>query len=263
MLRKIEKKITKEYGIIGNPLCHSLSPKFFNDKFTELEIPSEYLKFEIDNIEEFPKIIKDHPLLVGLNVTIPYKQAIIPYLDELDSHAKAMGAVNVVKVERREDGSSFLKGYNTDWYGFTESFRPMLQVFHHQALILGTGGASKAIAYALDQLGISYKFVSRKPIEGGFTYDDLTEEIIRNYTIIINTSPVGTFPNVKECPNIPYHCISNRHVVYDLIYNPIQTLFLRQAETCGAVISNGWQMFVNQAIKSYEIWEGIKLTHKN
>jgi shikimate dehydrogenase len=257
MLRKINKNVTKQYGIIGNPLCHSLSPNFFNERFTQKNIRSEYLKFEIESIAEFPNIIKEHPMLVALNVTIPYKQAVIPYLDELDEHAKAMGAVNVVKVETREDGSKYLKGYNSDWYGFTESFKPLINETHKNALILGTGGASKAIAYSLDRMGIAYKFVSRKPIDGGFTYEDLTEEVIKNYTIIINTSPVGTFPNVKECPNLPYNCITDRHVVYDLIYNPIETLFLRQAETCGAAIQNGWQMFVNQALKSYEIWEGV------
>ncbi len=258
MLRKINKNVTKQYGIIGNPLCHSLSPNFFNERFTQKNIRSEYLKFEIESIAEFPNIIKGHPMLVGLNVTIPYKQSVIPYLDELDEHAKAMGAVNVVKVETREDGSKYLKGYNSDWYGFTESFKPLINETHKNALILGTGGASKAIAYSLDRMGIAYKFVSRKPIEGGFTYEDLTEEVIKNYTILINTSPVGTFPNVKECPNIPYHCITRNHVVYDLIYNPIETMFLRQAETCGATIQNGWPMFVNQALKSYEIWEGVK-----
>ncbi len=258
MLRKINKNVTKQYGIIGNPLCHSLSPNFFNERFTQKNIRSEYLKFEIESIAEFPNIIKEHPMLVGLNVTIPYKQSVIPYLDELDEHAKAMGAVNVVKVETREDGSKYLKGYNSDWYGFTESFKPLINETHKNALILGTGGASKAIAYSLDRMGIAYKFVSRKPIEGGFTYEDLTEEVIKNYTILINTSPVGTFPNVKECPNIPYHCITRNHVVYDLIYNPIETMFLRQAETCGATIQNGWPMFVNQALKSYEIWEGVK-----
>jgi shikimate dehydrogenase len=257
MLRKISKNVTKQYGIIGNPLCHSLSPKFFNERFAQKNIASEYLKFEISSIEEFPNIIKENPMLVGLNVTIPYKQAVIPYLDELDEHAKAMGAVNVVKVETREDGSKFLKGYNTDWYGFTASIKPILKENHKKALILGTGGASKAIAYSLDLLGISYKFVSRKASEGNFTYGDLTDEIIKEHTVLINTSPVGTFPNVKECPNIPYHCITREHVVYDLIYNPIETLYLRQAETCGATIQNGWPMFVNQALKSYEIWEGV------
>ena len=257
MLRKINKNVTKQYGIIGNPLCHSLSPNFFNERFTQKNIRSEYLKFEIESIAEFPNIIKEHPMLVGLNVTIPYKQAVIPYLDELDEHAKAMGAVNVVKVETREDGSKYLKGYNSDWYGFTESFKPLINETHKNALILGTGGASKAIAYSLELLDITYKFVSRKPIENGLTYDDLTEEVMNAHTIIINTSPVGTFPNVKECPNIPYHCITRNHVVYDLIYNPIETMFLRQAETCGAAIQNGWKMFVNQALKSYEIWEGV------
>lgn len=258
MLRKIEKNITKQYGIIGNPLCHSLSPQFFNERFAQKNIASEYLKFEISSIEEFPNIIKEHPMLVGLNVTIPYKQVVIPYLDELDEHAKAMGAVNVVKVETREDGTKYLKGYNTDWYGFTASIKPILKENHKKALILGTGGASKAIAYSLDLLGISYKFVSRKASEGNFTYGDLTDEIIKEHTVLINTSPVGTFPNVKECPNIPYHCITREHVVYDLIYNPIETLYLRQAETCGATIQNGWPMFVNQALKSYEIWEGVR-----
>ena len=258
MLRKINKHITKQYGIIGNPLCHSLSPKFFNERFTEKNIPSEYVKFEISSIEEFPNIIKGNPMLVGLNVTIPYKQAVIPYLDELDEHASAMGAVNVVKVETREDGSKYLKGYNTDWYGFTESFKPLINDTHKKALILGTGGASKAIAYSLELLGISYKFISRSKVENGLTYDELTDEIIKEHTVLINTSPVGTFPNVKECPNIPYHCITRDHVVYDLTYNPIETLYLRQAETCGATISNGWKMFVNQALKSYEIWEGIR-----
>ena len=257
MLRKIEKNITKQYGIVGNPLCHSLSPTFFNERFAQKNIPSEYVKFEIESIEEFPNIIKEHPMLVGLNVTIPYKQAVIPYLDELDEHAKAMGAVNVVKVETREDGTKYLKGYNTDWYGFTASIKPILKENHKKALIFGTGGASKAIAYSLDLLGISYKFVSRKASEGNFTYGDLTDEIIKEHTVLINTSPVGTFPNVKECPNIPYHCITREHVVYDLIYNPIETLYLRQAETCGATIQNGWPMFVNQALKSYEIWEGV------
>mgnify|MGYP002519928178 FL=1 len=257
MLRKINKNVTKQYGIIGNPLCHSLSPTFFNERFAQKNIHSEYLKFEIESIAEFPKIIKEHPMLVGLNVTIPYKQAVIPYLDELDEHAKAMGAVNVVKVETREDGSKYLKGYNTDWYGFTASFKPLINDTHKKALVLGTGGASKAIAYSLELLGISYKFVSRSASEDNYTYDDLTEEVMKEHTVLINTSPVGTFPNVKECPNIPYHCITREHVVYDLIYNPIETMFLRQAETCGATIQNGWPMFVNQALKSYEIWEGV------
>ena len=257
MLRKTSKQITKQYGIIGNPLCHSLSPKFFNERFAEKNIASEYLKFEIESIEEFPNIIKEHPMLVGLNVTIPYKQAVIPYLDELSEDAKAMGAVNVVKVETREDGSKYLKGYNTDWYGFTESFKPLINDSHKKALVLGTGGASKAIAYSLEKLGIEYKLVSRTRRENGLCYEDITDDIMKEHTVLINTSPVGTFPNVKECPNIPYQHITANHVVYDLIYNPIETLFLRQAETCGARISNGWLMFVNQALKSYEIWEGI------
>ena len=246
------------YGLVGKKLGHSFSKDYFTKKFSKLNLDYSYQNIELENISDIIPFIKENKNLKGFNVTVPYKEEIIPYLDELDEHAKAMGAVNVVKVGTREDGSKYLKGYNSDWYGFTESFKPLINETHKNALILGTGGASKAIAYSLELLGISYKFVSRKPIENGLTYDDLTEEVMNAHTIIINTSPVGTFPNVKECPNIPYHCIKKEHVVYDLIYNPIKTMFLRQSETCGATIQNGWPMFVNQALKSYEIWEGIR-----
>jgi shikimate dehydrogenase len=247
----------KLYGIIGYPLAQSASPAFFNNKFDTEGIDARYIPFEIESTDELPRIIEQHPELCGFNVTIPHKVNVMQHLAGISDEAKAINAVNVVKVETREDGSKYLKGYNTDWYGFTASFKPLINDTHKKALVLGTGGASKAIAYSLELLGISYKFVSRSASEDNYTYDDLTEEVMKEHTVLINTSPVGTFPNVKECPNIPYHCITREHVVYDLIYNPIETMFLRQAETCGATIQNGWPMFVNQALKSYEIWEGV------
>ena len=256
-----KKIITKEYGIIGHPLVHSYSPTFFNQKFAEKGIKSQYSAFDIDSIEQFPDIVSSHPLMRGFNVTIPYKQAVMPYLNEIDNNAKAIGAVNVVKVEQR-DGKPYLTGYNSDWYGFTQSIQPLLQPWHTKALVLGTGGASKGIVYALQQMGISYTFVSRAAQEGMLTYEDLSAEVMQAHSIIINTTPVGTFPHTKECPNIPYELITEKHLVYDLIYNPIRTLFLHQAETKGATICNGWSMFVHQALRSYEIWESIQWTHE-
>ncbi len=258
---KTQKIITKEYGIIGHPLVHSYSPTFFNEKFVQKGIKSQYLAFDIDSIEQFPAIVKEHPLMRGFNVTIPYKQAVMPYLNEVDPNALAIGAVNVVKVEQKE-GKPYLTGYNSDWYGFTQSIKPLLQPWHTKALVLGTGGASKAITYALQQLGIEYVLVSRTPKEGYISYQDLDAATLQAYTIIINTTPVGTFPHTKECPNIPYELITEKHLVYDLIYNPIRTLFLQQAETKGATTCNGWAMFVHQALRSYQIWEGVEWTHE-
>lgn len=256
-----KKIITKQYGIIGHPLAHSYSPTFFNEKFAQKGIKSEYKAFDIASIQAFPTIVQEHPLMRGFNVTIPYKQAVMPYLNEIDANAADIGAVNVVKVEEK-DGKPYLTGYNSDWYGFTRSLQPLLKPWHTKALVLGTGGASKAIIYALTQLGIEYKLASRTPREGQFSYQDITPAVMQEYTIIINTTPVGTFPNTKECPNIPYEYITDRHLVFDLIYNPIRTLFLQQAEMKGATIRNGWEMFVYQALRSYQIWEGVEWTHQ-
>ncbi|MED9995448.1 MAG: shikimate dehydrogenase [Paludibacteraceae bacterium] len=258
---KTEKIITKEYGIIGNPLSHSYSPTFFNEKFVQKGIKSAYHAFDIASIEGFLPIVEQRPLMRGFNVTIPYKQEVMPYLHQIDSNAQAIGAVNVVKVETK-DGKPYLTGYNTDWYGFTRSIQPLLKPWHTKALVLGTGGASKAITYALTQLGITYKLASRTPKDGQFSYQDITPAIMEEYTIIINTTPVGMFPNIKECPNIPYQYITNKHLAFDLTYNPIRTLFLQQAEMKGATIRNGWEMFVYQALRSYQIWEGVEWTHR-
>lgn len=247
----------KQYGVIGNPLHHSYSKAYFNEKFQEQAIDARYDNYLLPTIKDVMTILNDTPNLCGLNVTIPYKEQVMEYLDETDDEAKEIGAVNVIKITEK-NGKRFLKGYNSDWFGFTEAIKPFLKPHHTHALILGTGGASKGILYALKKLKINTQFVSRDPSKG-LTYKQLTKEILQQYTIIVNTTPVGTFPEVKHCPPIPYHFLTDKHLVYDLIYNPIRTLFLHQAETRGATTCNGWQMFLNQAHKAYVIWEGKDL----
>lgn len=250
----------KLYGIIGNTLRHSYSKEFFNEKFGEQNIVANYENFLLPSIDSLKAILKCNPNLQGLNVTIPFKQAVFGYLDEVDPIAQEIGAVNVIKITNI-DGKSYLKGFNTDWYGFSESISPYLKKHHTDALILGTGGASKAVAFALKKLNINSTFVSRDKNKA-LTYNELTEEIVKKNKIIINTTPVGTFPKVKECPPFPYQYIDSKHLVYDLIYNPIRSLFLQQSETRGATIVNGWTMLVNQAFESYKIWEGKPLLPK-
>lgn len=247
----------KQYGVIGNPLHHSYSKAYFNEKFQEQAIDARYDNYLLPTIKDVMKVLNDTPNLCGLNVTIPYKEQVMEYLDEIDDEAKEIGAVNVIKITEK-NGKRFLKGYNSDWFGFTEAIKPFVKPHHTHALILGTGGASKGILYALKKLKINTQFVSRDPSKG-LTYKQLTKEILQQYTIIVNTTPVGTFPEVKHCPPIPYHFLTDKHLVYDLIYNPIRTLFLHQAETRGATTCNGWQMFINQAHKAYVIWEGKDL----
>ena len=247
----------KQYGVIGNPLHHSYSKAYFNEKFQEQAIDARYDNYLLPTIKDVMKVLNDTPNLCGLNVTIPYKEQVMEYLDEIDDEAKEIGAVNVIKITEK-NGKRFLKGYNSDWFGFSEAIKPFLKPHHTHALILGTGGASKGILYALKKLKINTQFVSRDPSKG-LTYKQLTKEILQQYTIIVNTTPVGTFPEVKHCPPIPYHFLTDKHLVYDLIYNPIRTLFLHQAETRGATTCNGWQMFLNQAHKAYVIWEGKDL----
>lgn len=239
------------FGLIGKNISYSFSKRHFTSKFEIEDIAYSYDNFDIDDISKFPDIIKQHPELLGLNVTIPYKQSIIPYLDELDDISKEIGAVNTIKI----DAFGKLKGYNTDYYGFEKSFQPLLKPNHRRALILGTGGASKGVVFGLRNLRIPYDFVSRQAQDGAmFTYDDLTETIIKSYQIIINCTPVGTYPNVNECPDIPYDGITEDYLLYDLIYNPIQTKFLICGEIKGASISNGSKMLELQAEKSWEIW---------
>ncbi|MEO6348487.1 MAG: shikimate dehydrogenase, partial [Aquaticitalea sp.] len=227
------------------------SKKHFTAKFESEELDYAYENFDIDDISQFPSILKKNPELLGLNVTIPYKESIISYLDELDAVAKEIGAVNTIKI----DSSGILKGYNTDYYGFEKSIKPLLKSNHKRALILGTGGASKGVVFGLKDLDIPFDFVSRQHRgDAKFSYDELSESIIESYQIIINCTPVGTYPNVNECPDIPYDAINKEHLLYDLIYNPIQTKFLICGEIKGATISNGFRMLELQAEKSWDIW---------
>lgn len=244
----------KTFGLIGYPLKHSFSYRFFGDKFTNEGIDAQYSNFELENIGLLPQIIKENPELAGLNVTIPYKEQVIPFLDELDSTAKAIGAVNVIKITR--DGDKIhLKGFNSDLIGFQNSISPLIDSsIHTKALILGTGGASKAVEYGLKDLGIETKYVSRSPKNGIITYQELTQELLAEYKVIVNASPVGTFPNVDECPNIPYQYLNSDHLLYDLVYNPPITKFLELGAKQGAKTKNGSEMLQLQAIAAWDIW---------
>lgn len=241
------------YGLIGHPLGHSFSKKFFNEKFQNEMIDAEYRNFDIDTIKSFPTIIEEYSNLRGLNVTIPYKELIIPYLDELSEDAQAIGAVNVIKISRNHEGVH-LKGYNSDVIGFTDSIRPLLKPFHKKALILGTGGASKAIRYGLYKLGIETCFVSRRPKEGMLTYSDLTADIMAEHTVIVNCSPVGMFPHTDERPDLPYQFIGSYHILYDLVYNPDETLFMKSGKEQGATTKNGLEMLILQARAGWNFW---------
>lgn len=245
----------QKYGLIGYPLKHSFSIGYFNEKFSSEEIDAEYVNFEIPQINDFMEVIKGNPDLNGLNVTIPYKEQVIPFLDELDPDTAKIGAVNVIKIIRRKGKKTKLKGYNSDIIGFTQSIQPLLQPHHQKALLLGTGGASKAVYHGLKNLGIDSVFVSRTHKTGDMlTYDDLTPEIMAEYTIIVNCTPVGMYPKVDFCPNIPYELLTPNHLLYDLLYNPNITLFMKKGEEQGAVTKNGLEMLLLQAFAAWEIW---------
>ena len=245
------------YGLIGYPLGHSFSRKFFTEKFEKEGIDAQYLNFEIPSIEEFPEVIKNHPELRGLNVTIPYKQQVMQYLDDISEEAKAIGAVNVVKCQLSTvNCQPHLTGYNSDVIGFVESIKPLLQPHHKKALILGTGGASKAIRYGLEKkLGLETLFVSRSAREGMITYEEVTAEVLKEYEVIVNCSPVGMFPHMDECPALPYEAMNENNLLYDLVYNPLETLFMKKGAAQGATVKNGLEMLHLQAIASWEFWE--------
>jgi shikimate dehydrogenase len=242
----------KTYGLIGYRLSHSFSKKYFNEKFEKEHIADcVYENFPLETIKDFPSLLQTTPGLKGCNVTIPYKEEIIPYLNELDAAAKEIGAVNVVKI--LPDGK--LIGYNSDYYGFKtslEKFIPSGQSF--RALILGTGGAAKAVAVALKDLGIQYKYVSRSKGEGVLSYDEIDEKTLQQHSIIVNTSPLGMYPDVDSFPAIPYHYLTDKHYLYDLVYNPEVTTFMRKGQASGAHVVNGLEMLVGQAEKAWEIW---------
>lgn len=253
------------YGLIGYPLSHSFSKKYFTEKFQKENIlNSEYHAFPIEKIELLPQLIKDNPTLKGLSVTIPYKETVIPFLDELDATAKKIGAVNCIKISNSTPNSQlpspFLKGYNTDAFGFRQSIKPFLESQHERALILGTGGASKAVEFVLKEIGIDCYFVTREKsnqpttTNNQFTYDEVNENMLNAFKLIINATPLGMFPNVDTCPNIPYQFISPTHLLYDLVYNPAETEFLKRGKAKGAATVNGYSMLQHQAEEAWRIW---------
>lgn len=248
----IGEEKNKLFGLLGKNISYSFSRGYFTEKFIKLDLKKHnYVNFDIQKIEHLPKVIEEHSGLRGINVTIPYKQEVLPFLDKLDATAKKIGAVNTIKFTKRGD----LKGYNTDVVGFENSILPLLKKHHKKALILGTGGASKAIAFALKKNKISYKFVSRNP-EGKkeISYATVNKEMMENHSIIINCTPLGTSPSIEKCPNIPYQFITENHILYDLIYNPEITTFLSKGREKGAIIKNGLEMLQLQAEESWRIW---------
>ena len=238
-----------KYGIIGFPLGHSFSRGFFTEKFTREGIDAQYLNFEIPDVAMLKDILRENPELRGLNVTLPHKQTVIPLLDELSDEAREIGAVNVIRVREGK-----LKGFNSDIIGFTESIRPLLQPHHKKALILGTGGASRAIRVGLSRLGIEWTYVTRSPREKMLAYSDLTPEVMKEYSVIVNCSPVGMFPKVDQAPAIPYELLTPKHLLFDLVYNPEDTLFMQKGREQGAIVKNGLEMLYLQAVASWRFW---------
>lgn len=243
------------YGLIGYPLGHSFSKDYFNEKFRNEGIDAEYLNFEIPAIENLAEVIDSHPNLRGLNVTLPYKEKVISYLDYISPEARAIGAVNVVRVSHKGKTVN-LRGYNSDVTGFTKSIEPLIDSHHKRALILGTGGASKAIDYGLRSLGLETVFVSRFKRPGTIQYEEITPDVIHEYNVIVNCTPVGMYPKVEECPKLPYEAMDSHTLLYDLIYNPDETLFMKRGLAQGATVKNGLEMLLLQAFASWQIWNG-------
>lgn len=242
----------KQFGLIGFRLTHSFSKRFFTDKFEREQIDAQYDLYELPSISDFSGLM-EKPELCGLNVTIPYKEQVMAFVDELDDTAAEIGAVNVIKFNRK-DGKLKLKGYNSDVIGFENAIKPFLLQTHKKALILGTGGASKAIDYSLRKLGLETTFVSRSSKLNALTYAQLNSEIMAYYNVIVNASPVGTFPNVDQCPDIPYEFLTSKHLLFDAVYNPAETLFLKKGWERGAQGLNGESMLIGQAEAAWRIW---------
>ncbi len=243
-----------KYGLIGYPLGHSFSISYFNQKFADENINAKYENFEISSIDQLQEILDMNPNLKGLNITIPYKEKVIEFLDNITPEAQAIGAVNVIRVIH-EGKNVKLKGYNSDVIGFTQSIEPMLdKKWHKKALILGTGGASKAINYGLKSLGLETVFVSRYERPGTIQYERITPEVIKEYNVIVNCTPVGMYPHTEECPLLPYEAMDYHTILYDLIYNPDETLFMKRGREQGAEVKNGLEMLLLQAFASWEFW---------
>lgn len=237
----------KHFGLIGRTLGHSFSQRYFTEKFRREGIDAQYRNYEMPDVSGVRPLIQSVPELVGLNVTIPYKRDVIPLLRSLSHEAHDIGAVNVVRIRD-------MRGFNTDVVGFRESLRPLLQPHHTRALVLGTGGASLAVKHGLHQLGIETQSVSRTRTVDTITYTDLDSEVMKSHTVIVNCTPLGTYPDTLACPDIPYHMLTPRHLLFDLVYNPAETLFLRRGREQGATITNGYQMLIIQAEAAWKIW---------
>ena len=243
----------KKYGLIGYPLSHSFSKKYFTEKFLRESIAEvSYELYPIAEISELPILLAEYPAIVGLNVTIPYKEKVIPYLSDLSPVVEAIGACNCIKISEGK-----LVGYNTDVIGFEKSLKKKLKPHHTKALILGTGGSSKAVQYVLNKLGISFIKISRSKTAETITYEEIDEALLSSHTLIINTSPLGMFPNIEDCPAIPYQFLNASHYLFDLVYNPTKTKFLASGEEMGALIENGSDMLVDQAEASWAIWNEL------
>lgn len=242
-----------KYGLIGVTLEHSFSKGFFNEKFQNEGIDAEYINYAIPSIDNLLEILNTNTELKGLNVTIPYKEQVMKYLDAISPEAKAIGAVNVIRVEHKGN-KPYLKGFNSDVIGFTRSIEPLLERYHKKALILGTGGAAKAVNYGLKSLGIETQYVSRRRSLNSLTYDDISPKLIKEFNVIINCTPLGMYPNVDECPKLPYEAMDSHTLLYDLLYNPDETLFMRKGKEHGAVVKNGLEMLLLQAFASWEFW---------
>ena len=240
-----------KYGLIGNNIDYSFSKSFFNSKFKKEERTDSYENFDIPDLCQFSEVLRKNPKLKGLNVTIPFKESIIKYLDIIDSNAQKIGAINTIKITDKGK----LIGYNTDYIGFKESLKNLLPISKKNALVLGTGGASKAIVYVLKFLNYKVTQVSRVKKEGITTYTELNKELIIQHQLIINCTPLGTFPNVDEYPNIPYQYITRNHLIFDLTYNPLETMFMKLSKEKGARVSNGLKMLEYQAEEAWSIWK--------
>ena len=243
-----------KYGLIGYPLGHSFSISYFNQRFQDEGIDAVYENYEIPNIDALPEVLSSNPELKGLNVTIPYKEKVIPFLDSIAPEARAIGAVNVIRVTHRGNKTE-LKGYNSDVIGFTKSIEPMLdKKWHQKALILGPGGASKAIDYGLRSLGLETVFVSRYERPDTIQYQSITPEVVKEYNVIVNCTPLGMYPKTEVCPDLPYEAMDSHTILYDLIYNPDETLFMKRGAEYGANVKNGLEMLLLQAFASWEFW---------
>ena len=244
-----------KYGIIGHPLGHSFSKNYFNEKFHDEGIDAEYINFDIQNIGNLPEVLATNPELKGLNVTIPYKEKVLSYLDYISVEARAIGAVNVIRVEHKGN-NVLLKGYNSDVIGFTRSIEPILEKFHRKALVLGTGGASKAVSYGLRSLGLETVLVSRFERPGTIQYKDITPDVVREYKVIVNCTPCGMYPNYEECPELAYGAVESHNLLYCRVYNPDETLFMKKGREQGALTKNGIEMLLLQAFASWDFWNG-------